>query len=289
MFIRFWKKIGRIILLRLLIWTQKQETKPTSSRKSSENILLREVHVPTYMVAIVSSLALFVVLFFEVGLDPYKIIGLVLFIILIVTFFRYYIIYNHPDLVGDDDAMTLIGVVTILMVLGARNIKIAGDLPTFEWLSGYLTPVAASSMLITILLNSRLALVFTVIVALITGMIYEFSFSMFFVLTISGITGVVAVRQARQRSDITRAILKVGAGTAMALLIIGLFNAWPWLSIRNNLLIGFTNGVISGILTLSLLPFLETFFYRTTNIRLVELADFNQPLLKRLMIEAPGT
>jgi len=47
--------------------------------------------------------------------------------------------------------------------------------------------------------------------------------------------------------------------------------------------------VASGLIVLGILPYLESFFSRTTNIKLLELSDFNQPLLKKLMMEAPGT
>ncbi|MFH1379754.1 MAG: HDIG domain-containing metalloprotein [bacterium] len=289
MLTRFWKKIGRPLLLRVLIWTEKHDKKPPSLRSSSESIFNKEIHIPTYVVAIVSGMALFIVLLLEIGLEPLKITGLVFFIVLIVTFIRYYLVYNQPELARDDDAITLLGVITILIILGARGIKIISLIPMFDWLSVYWTPIAASSMLIAILLNSRLAIVITVIIALITGMIYDFSFQVFFVMMISGISGVLSIIGARQRGDITRAMLHVAGGTALALIIIGLFNEWPWLMIRNETAAGIANGLISGGITLLFLPYLETFFSRTTNIRLVELADFNQPLLKRLMIEAPGT
>jgi len=52
---------------------------------------------------------------------------------------------------------------------------------------------------------------------------------------------------------------------------------------------GIFNGLISSIFTMGILPYLETIFGITTSIRLLELANPNQPLLKRLMTEAPGT
>jgi len=52
---------------------------------------------------------------------------------------------------------------------------------------------------------------------------------------------------------------------------------------------GGINGVLCVIVSLALLPFLESFFSRITPITLLEVGDFNKPLLRRLMIEAPGT
>jgi len=51
----------------------------------------------------------------------------------------------------------------------------------------------------------------------------------------------------------------------------------------------FANGIMSMVITIGLLPFLESTFNVITPLRLLELANPNQPLLKRLLMEAPGT
>src|SRR5690606_38233357 len=53
--------------------------------------------------------------------------------------------------------------------------------------------------------------------------------------------------------------------------------------------VGLVNGLVSSVGTLGLLPYLETAFGITSAIRLLELANPNQPLLRRLLLEAPGT
>ena len=53
--------------------------------------------------------------------------------------------------------------------------------------------------------------------------------------------------------------------------------------------LGLLNGIISAILTIGTLPYLETIFHLTSAIRLLELANPNHPLLRRLLVEAPGT
>jgi len=50
---------------------------------------------------------------------------------------------------------------------------------------------------------------------------------------------------------------------------------------------GGINGALCVIISLALLPILESFFSRVTPITLLEVGDFNRPLLRRLMIEAP--
>jgi putative nucleotidyltransferase with HDIG domain len=52
---------------------------------------------------------------------------------------------------------------------------------------------------------------------------------------------------------------------------------------------GAGNGIISVILSLGTIPFFEIIFNIPTNFRLLELADLNTPIMKRMQVEAPGT
>jgi hypothetical protein len=52
---------------------------------------------------------------------------------------------------------------------------------------------------------------------------------------------------------------------------------------------GLITGLLTGVAVVGLLPVLEALFKRTTDITLLELTDFNHPLLRRMQLEAPGT
>jgi putative nucleotidyltransferase with HDIG domain len=52
---------------------------------------------------------------------------------------------------------------------------------------------------------------------------------------------------------------------------------------------GLVTGLLTGIAVVGLLPVLESLFKRTTDITLLELTDYNHPLLRRMQLEAPGT
>jgi putative nucleotidyltransferase with HDIG domain len=52
---------------------------------------------------------------------------------------------------------------------------------------------------------------------------------------------------------------------------------------------GLLTGVFTGVAVVGLLPVLETLFQRTTDITLLELTDFNHPLLRAMQMETPGT
>jgi len=101
----------------------------------------------------------------------------------------------------------------------------------------------------------------------------------------SGLVAILAARNARRRVDLIRAGLITGFIQALAYFFLTRFSfAFP-----ERYLALFFNGVISGFLVLAVLPVFEILFSRVTDISLLELADFNHPLLLRLVQEAPGT
>ncbi|MFH1339370.1 MAG: HDIG domain-containing metalloprotein [Candidatus Omnitrophota bacterium] len=103
---------------------------------------------------------------------------------------------------------------------------------------------------------------------------------------VSATASTVLLVNVRRRSQIIRAGF-----------IVGIFQAFTWLFIRDFRVVNnanpyvyfFLNGIFCGIIVVGLLPVFEYIFGRVTNISLLELSDFNHPILKRLMLEAPGT
>ncbi|MFH1282238.1 MAG: HDIG domain-containing metalloprotein [bacterium] len=287
MFEKDWKFSWKRLLLRALIWTEKRRTSSISQRQSKTPFLNREIHVPTYVVMFVSASAFFLVFLLKVGLFPDRVIALLLFVILCTTVVVYYIRVAQPELIADDESIMLIGCVTTAIILIMASLK-----PWEQIGVPYMVPVAAASMLIAILINMHLALILTIILAVSFGIINNFSFDHFFVGLVNGIAGAFSMLNVRVRKDITRAgFLRVIPFTVAAIIIMELFRGQnPFLKESINLIFfGVLNGFIAVFIVLGTLPFLETYFSRTTNIRLLEIADFNQPLLKRLMLEAPGT
>jgi putative nucleotidyltransferase with HDIG domain len=75
----------------------------------------------------------------------------------------------------------------------------------------------------------------------------------------------------------------------VAISALGLINNENYYLILKDNLWGILNGFLAVILTIGILPFLESFFDITTSFKLMELSNPNQPLLKKLIVEAPGT
>jgi putative nucleotidyltransferase with HDIG domain len=102
---------------------------------------------------------------------------------------------------------------------------------------------------------------------------------------ISGILTVILCRGARKRVTVIRAGFIVGIAQAIALFFIDHFRfGYPFRYLMFTL-----NGIVSSIIVLGVLPIFEYLFRTVTNISLLEMADFGQPLLQRMVMEAPGT
>jgi len=102
---------------------------------------------------------------------------------------------------------------------------------------------------------------------------------------ISGLLSSIFVFGARRRMTIIRVGFIIGALQAAVLFFIGRF--WPGPPVRYLALL--INGIASSFIVLGVLPVFEYLFGTVTNISLLESADFNHPLLQRMLSEAPGT
>jgi putative nucleotidyltransferase with HDIG domain len=102
---------------------------------------------------------------------------------------------------------------------------------------------------------------------------------------ISGISSIILVRGARKRVTIIRAGFIVGLMQVISLFFIDHFR----IGYPQRYLMFMLNGIVSSVIAIGILPIFEYLFKTVTNISLLELTDFGQPLLQRLVMEAPGT
>ena len=188
----------------------------------------------------------------------------------------------QPEIWAADRDLVLWGVV----VVGTIFVSQAVDAPRFN---PYLMPAAAGSMLIGILMRPRLAMFSSAVLALLVGLASGRIFAPVVVAFTGGLVGVFATRQIHRRSDFGMAGLLVGLTSAAASLAAGLVDglALPEMAGRAAWAMG--NGLLSGIITIGVLPFLEQLFGLVTPIKLLELESPAHPLLRRLQLEAPGT
>jgi putative nucleotidyltransferase with HDIG domain len=170
------------------------------------------------------------------------------------------------------------------------GVLVIGRVVQYLYPSGYLVPMAAGAMLLTILTNPRLASMTTLIMALLLSVQYGQDWRLFVVSGAMAYTGVLGLYTVRRRTDMARAALRatgVGLVTAAAVaLSAGTLFSWQTGQLLLSILL---NGTICLFVVPGLLSPLERLFGITTDIQLLEYSDLNNPLLGRLAIEIPAT
>ncbi|MDH4027314.1 MAG: HDIG domain-containing protein [Nitrospirota bacterium] len=153
----------------------------------------------------------------------------------------------------------------------------------------YSVPLATGSMLIALLVDIHTAIIFTIITSLISGLWINSPLYAIFVFA-SGLTAAFGVIRCKKRSAIWRAGLSVSLISVLTVLLIfffkeQLFSIDPLVAASA----AFINGIAVTTMVSALLPLFEYSFKITTDISLLELVDLNQPLMRELLVEAPGT
>lgn len=161
--------------------------------------------------------------------------------------------------------------------------------------SPYVLPIPGVVIISAIFLSPRISFLISslLLVILTVGLQYESQFIIvFIVLSLIGMITISKIRYTR-RFD----LIKVGfnLGVAGVLIMLSLYFIDKCLiDVSNNLILRnciyiFANSLLSSIIVLGASPLLESSFHIITPYGLAEFGDHNQPLLKRLQMEAPGT
>lgn len=167
----------------------------------------------------------------------------------------------------------------------------------FDVTIAFMFPTALATMMIRLLANDRIAAVVTVMMAASAGVIFLQSYASVLQMdmTLYIILGGFASLFFMQRIDRRSSILQVSAIVSVVNVLFIVFyllmtqsdySLVEWLFYIG---VGTLSGVLSGALTIGLLPFFESAFGVLSTLRLIELSNPNHPLLKKLLIETPGT
>jgi cyclic-di-AMP phosphodiesterase PgpH len=214
----------------------------------------------------------------ETGL--YVAAGVFLMILLFSFVLVIYMNKYTRNIITNRNSMILLYTIILLTLFITRSVYIISPL---------MIPVFIAPLLISLLLDTGLAIVVNFIIA---SLVYIFAGSQTGILYMGLISGTFAaftVSKAKQRSKLSASGLLVGALNVFVIVSVGIINRTDIRPLVNNSITVFVNGIISIILTIGLLPFFESTFNVITPVKLLELANPNQPLLRKLLLEAPGT
>ena len=230
-----------------------------------------------------------------VDLSPERFIGGTLIaLVLLFTFYRDIMRYK-PSYVENNSMLLLLGLMIVNTLIIGRLFEYI--LLNFSKGLGFISPdiavygipIAAGAMLVTLLFDFHAAITFSFIISLLTG--YWMNNALFPIYTFIGsLTAAFTVIRCKKRSALLRGGLYVAAANIVIVLTL-LISSGEIFTIKTPyaLIFAIFSGIVVSAIVSLLLPLLEYTFKVTTDISLLELLDLNQPLMKTLMITAPGT
>jgi putative nucleotidyltransferase with HDIG domain len=167
-----------------------------------------------------------------------------------------------------------------------------------QQLSGYVAqalpaavPLALGSLLVRFLLTSEAALLWTAAFAPFCGLLAGGSLQVAVAALVAGIVAADRIGHAGSRSAVFRAGAFTGLATAVVFVAFALFQGrlWTWETLATVLGAALSGALVLPVLALLLSPLLEALFGYVTDVELLKLASFNHPVLKDLIVQAPGT
>jgi cyclic-di-AMP phosphodiesterase PgpH len=229
----------------------------------------------------------------EKSVKPF--IGLVILISILLSALYYYFYQMKEQPEKRQTYLLLFGIIFMLTFF---IMKIISILEVFNYNGiGYLYPAAMGGMLLKILIDERLAILSSIIFAVCGSILFNegvsgtLNFSLGIYILFSSLAGILFLSDQNQRSK----ILQAGSFAAA----VNLFTIWALMFLPNGqfsgleygyyILTAIFSGIGSAVLTIGLLPFFEASFGILSTMKLIELSNPNHPLLRKILMEAPGT
>ncbi|NFK42498.1 HDIG domain-containing protein [Clostridium botulinum] len=210
----------------------------------------------------------------------YIFIGLGVLIVLVI-FIQYVYIYKfYNEVFNDLNSLVLISLNNCIAILLARSIYT---------ISPFLIPLASIPMILTLLLNYKISLVTSLVNCILIAVAVNFEVEIILIAIMSAVLGSTILRKMQERNDILYASSYIAIINVILTFSAGFLLSNSVIDVSKKALFTLIGGVLSAILTIGLLPLFENLFDIVTTIKLLELSNPNNPLLKKLLLEAPGT
>lgn len=205
---------------------------------------------------------------------------LAIFLILVSVLQYSYLKRAKDEIFKNTKLLILISLLNIVSLLLARGVSI---------ISPFLIPLACAPILMTVLLDYKVSVIINVLNSALIIIIVGFDPQIALLLIVSTIIGSISLKKLNQRNDILYSTLYVIIGVSISTLTSGILSSNDLNKLMVNIMFAVLGALMSGVLAIGLLPFLESSFDIVTNFKLLELANPNNILMKRLLMEAPGT
>lgn len=210
-------------------------------------------------------------------------LGQLLYILVMLTVLMLYLWLFNPAIFDSCKNTCFIMLLVTLMFL------LSSGLDAFIPGGVYIVPMAMVPIMVMVFFDSRTALFVATVACMLVAPIVSFVLEYLFLQLCACAVAVYSLRQLTRRAQLLRAALLVGVTyivcyLAVELLMNGTLEGWTW---RMPAFLSANAFLVS--LVYVLMSVVERLFGYVSQVTMVELSDINQPLLRRLSANCPGT
>jgi len=224
---------------------------------------------------------------------PY--LGVAVFVVLTLWVLFGQTISKRAKTINNSKNLIVVAFSVILSVLMMKVIQIVAY--NFDVMIVFLLPTAMVAMLVYLLVNERAAYISNFVSAAYAGIIFQEGYTLVFQMEASlyilfgGVAGIFAMQRMQTNSQILRSSLIVSSINTVFIIFYLLMTKASYDITDILFYVGAAvfSGILSGAMTIGILPFFESFFGILSSMRLIELSNPNHPLLKKILTETPGT
>ncbi|BDH62266.1 cyclic-di-AMP phosphodiesterase PgpH [Lysinibacillus sp. PLM2] len=223
------------------------------------------------------------------------IIGLLILISTQMTFL--YILFDRlkMEVTKKRNAVLVTAIVYSLSIILMELMSLLVD--EFDVKIAFLYPTALATMLVRLLTDERVASLVTILIATSAGIIFHEGYAAVLQMDIAlyiifgGFASIYFMRSIEKRSDLLKAcgVVAIINVAFIAFYLLMIQTDYGLLELVFYAIAATVSGLLSGALTMGLLPFFESAFGLLSTMKLIELSNPNHPLLKKILTETPGT
>ncbi|GHT15834.1 hypothetical protein AGMMS49573_03470 [Endomicrobiia bacterium] len=249
--------------------------------RNPKSLFSKEIKIPVFISSGFTIIAIYCMFVMGFAVNCKTMLATSIFITGSAVFFIIYVKNREKIILKDRDTVVLICLLFIIAVLIFQIL--------IEYISPFVSPVSAFALMSAMLLSPRFGTMHAVFLSLFMGFLNFMRFDIFFLMLCGSIIALADLHNIRRRSDFISTGIKIAVVNTAIISMFYFFGSYNILEFERNIFYGLLNSAFAVIILLVFMPLFEKLFSRTTSMKLIELSDFDNPLLKRLMLEAPGT
>ena len=223
------------------------------------------------------------------------VLGLAILIVLQMAFLFVLFERSKQSIEKKRQELFVTAIVYSVSVILMKLLSLLSD--DFDATIAFLYPTALATMLVRLLVNEKAAILVTILTAASAGVLFQEGFAAVLQMDIAlyivfgGLSSVFFIRSMEKRSHLlkTCTLVMIVNLAFIAFYLLMSQSDYQLLELLFYAIAGIVSGMLSGALTMGLLPFFESAFGLLSTMKLIELSNPNHPLLKKLLTETPGT